>query len=139
MIVALLAAFKLLNLKAMKKASYAMYLEQYDRLDAQLRDRAKDNVPTERQRAGFVSHIELQMVRKKLAVGSKERLLLSIERMCFQRFCNHIHACLLITNNIVKFDLPSLYGAANVRVELHVLQQVQGLHIYMPTTKHRES
>ncbi|KAL0030265.1 hypothetical protein WJX77_006331 [Trebouxia sp. C0004] len=62
MIVAVLAAFKLLNLKATQKTSYAMYLEQYERLDAQLRDRAKDNVPTERQRAGFVSYVELQMV-----------------------------------------------------------------------------
>ena len=77
-----------------------MYLEQYDRLDAQLRDRAKDNVPTERRRAGFVSHVELQMVRKKLAVGSKERLLLSIERMCFQRFCNQIHVCLMVRKKL---------------------------------------
>ena len=55
MVVAVLAAYKLLNLKATKQASYALYLEQYERLDAQLRDRAKDNLPTERQRAGFVS------------------------------------------------------------------------------------
>ena len=48
MIVAILAAYKLLNLKATKKARYAVYLEQYERLDAHLRDRAKDNVPTER-------------------------------------------------------------------------------------------
>ena len=41
MILAVLAATKLLNLKATKKASYAMYLEQYERLDAHLRDRAK--------------------------------------------------------------------------------------------------
>ena len=77
MIVAILAAYKLLNLKATKQASYAMYLEQHERLDAQLRGRAKDNVPTERQRAGFVSYVELQQVRKKLTFGSKERLLLS--------------------------------------------------------------
>ena len=55
MIVAILAAYKLLNFHVTKQASYAMYLGQYERLDAQLRDRAKDNVPTERQRAGFVS------------------------------------------------------------------------------------
>ena len=42
-IVAILAAYKLLNLKATEKASYAVYLEQYERLDAHLRDRAKDN------------------------------------------------------------------------------------------------
>ena len=41
MIVAILAAYKLLNLKATKKASCAVYLEQYERLDAHLR--AKDN------------------------------------------------------------------------------------------------
>ena len=93
MIVAVLAAFKLLNLKATKKASYAMYLEQYERLDAQLRDRAKDNVPTERQRAGFVSYVELQMVRKKLAFGSKERLLLSFYGGCIPPLRNDLHAC----------------------------------------------
>ncbi|DBA88620.1 TPA: hypothetical protein ACH3X1_004267 [Trebouxia sp. C0004] len=60
MIVAILAAYKLLHLKATNQASYAVYLEQYERLDAQLRDRAKDNVPSERQRAGFVSCVELQ-------------------------------------------------------------------------------
>ena len=47
------------------------------KLDAQLRDRAKGNIPTERQRAGFVSYVELQNVRRRLTVGSKERLLLS--------------------------------------------------------------
>ena len=93
MIVAVLAAFKLLNLKATKKASYAMYLEQYERLDAHLRDRAKDNVPTERQRAGFVSYVELQMVRKKLAIGSKERLLLSFYGGCIPPLRNDLHAC----------------------------------------------
>ena len=93
MIVAVLAAFKLLNLKATKKASYAMCLEQYERLDAQLRDRAKDNVPTERQRAGFVSYVELQMVRKKLAFGSKERLLLSFYGGCIPPLRNDLHAC----------------------------------------------
>ena len=77
MVVAILAAYKLLSLKATKQASYAMYLEHYEKLDAQLRDKAKDNVPTERQRAGFVSYVELQKVREKLAFGSKEGLLLS--------------------------------------------------------------
>lgn len=37
-----------------------MYLEQYERLDAELRDRAKDNVPTARQRASIVSYNDLQ-------------------------------------------------------------------------------
>jgi len=77
MIVAILAAYKLLDLKTREKPSYAMYLEQYERLDAELKDRAKDNVPTKRQRADFVSYVDLQKVRKKLEFGSKERLLLS--------------------------------------------------------------
>ena len=93
MIVAILAAYKLLNLKATQQASYAMYLEQYERLDAQLRDRAKDNVPTERQRAGFVSYVELQKVRKKLTFGSKERLLLSFYGGCIPPLRNDLHAC----------------------------------------------
>ncbi len=93
MIVAVLAAYKLLNLKATEKASYAMYLQQYERLDAQLRDRAKDNVPTERQRAGFVSYVELQKLRKKLAFGSKERLLLSFYGGCIPPLRNDLHAC----------------------------------------------
>ena len=93
MIVAILAAYKLLNLKATQQASYTMYLEQYERLDAQLRDRAKDNVPTERQRAGFVSYVELQKVRKKLTFGSKERLLLSFYGGCIPPLRNDLHAC----------------------------------------------
>ncbi|DBA67954.1 TPA: hypothetical protein ACH3X2_013994 [Trebouxia sp. C0005] len=93
MIVAILAAYKLLNLKATKQSSYAMYLDQYERLDAQLRDRAKDYVPTERQRAGFVSYVELQQVRKKLTLGSKERLLLSFYGGCIPPLRNDLHAC----------------------------------------------
>ena len=91
MLVAILAAYKLLNLKATKQASYAMYLEQYERLDAQLRDRAKDNVPTGRQRAGFVSYLKLQKIRIKLPFGSKERLLLSFYGGTPLR--NDLHAC----------------------------------------------
>ena len=93
MIVAILAAYKLLNLKATKQASYAMYLEHYEKLDAQLRDRAKDNVPTERQRAGFVSCVELQKVRKKRTFRSKERLLLSFYGGCIPPLRNDLHAC----------------------------------------------
>ena len=93
MIVAILAAYKLLNLKGTEKASYAKYLEQYKRLDAQLRDRAKDNVPTERQRAGFVSYVELQKLRKKLVFGSKRRLLLSFYGGCIPPLRNDLHAC----------------------------------------------
>lgn len=70
--IAVFAAYKLLNLKASKKASYVMYLEQYEKLDEQLRNRAKDlNDLNERQRAGFVSYVELQMSRKKLPLAAK--------------------------------------------------------------------
>ena len=93
MIVAILAAYKLLNLKKSQHAIYAMYLEQNERLDAQLRDRAKDNVPTERQRAGFVSYLELQKVRNQLAFGSKDRLLLSFYGGCIPPLRNDLHAC----------------------------------------------
>ncbi len=93
MIVAILAAYKLLDLKTTEKASYDLYLEQYERLDEVLQDRAKDNVPTERQRAGFVSYVELQKVRRRLEVGSKERLLLSFYGGCIPPLRNDLHAC----------------------------------------------
>lgn len=70
-----------------------MYLEQYERLDAYWRDRAKDNVPTERQKAGFVSYVELQKVKKKLTFGSKERLPLSFYGGRIPPLRNDLHAC----------------------------------------------
>ena len=45
----------------------------FDKLDALLRDRSKTNLPSKRQAAGFITHAELQLVREKLPVGSKER------------------------------------------------------------------
>jgi len=123
MIVAVLAAYKLLNLKATKQASYAMYLEQYERLDAELRDRAKDNVPTERQRAGFVSYVELQKVRKKLTVGSKERLLLSFYGGCIPPLRNDLHACAI---QLLKCDDDEAAKQA-------LLHQVTPNEILLPT------
>ena len=93
MIVAILGAYKILNLKLKEKGSYEMYLKEYEKLDGVLRDRAKDNVPTYRQRAGFVSYPELQRVRKRLPVGSKERLLLSCYGGCIPPLRNDLHAC----------------------------------------------
>lgn len=93
MIVAILAVYKLLDLKRKEQSSYDLFLEQYDKLDAVLRDRAKDNVPTDRQRAGFVSYEELQKVRKRLPVGSKERLLLSFYGGLIPPLRNDLHAC----------------------------------------------
>ena len=79
-IVAILAVHKLLDLKRKEQTSYDLFLEQYDKLDAVLRDRAKDNVPTDRQRAGFVSYVELQQVRR-LPVGSKESVAVMLWRL----------------------------------------------------------
>ena len=92
-IVAILATYKLLDLKNREKASCAMHLEQYERLDAELKDRAKDNVSTKRQRAGFVSYVGLQRVRQKLEFGSKERLLLPFYGGCIPFLRNDLHAC----------------------------------------------
>ena len=75
------------------QGSYAVYLEHYERLVAHLRDRAEDNVPTEKQKAGFVSYVELQKVRKKLTFGSKGRLLLSFYGGCIPPLRNDLHAC----------------------------------------------
>ncbi|KAL3134500.1 hypothetical protein ABBQ38_006351 [Trebouxia sp. C0009 RCD-2024] len=58
----IVAVYKLLDMKRKEQNSYDLFLEQYDKLDAVLRDRAKDNVPTARQRAGFVSYVELQKI-----------------------------------------------------------------------------
>ncbi len=93
MIVAILGAYKILNLKVKEMGSYEMYLKEYEKLDGVLRDRAKDNVPTDRQRAGFVSYPELQRVRKRLPVGSKKRLLLSCYGGCIPPLRNDLHAC----------------------------------------------
>ena len=70
-----------------------MYKEQYDELDAVLKDRAKDNAPTDRQAAGFVSYPELQRVKKNLTIGSKERLLLSFYGGLIPPLRNDLHAC----------------------------------------------
>ena len=127
MVVAVLAAYKLLNLKALKKASYAMYLEQYETLDAELRDRAKDNVPTERQRAGFVSYVELQKVRKKLAFGSNERLLLSFYGGCIPPLRNDLHACAI---QLLKCDDDENFKQA-------LLHQVTPNEILLPTDRNK--
>ena len=113
MIVAVLAVYKLLDLKATEKASYAMYLEQYERLDEELRDRAKDNVPTARQRAGFVSYFDLQTVRRKLEVGSKERLLLSFYGGCIPPLRNDLHACAV---QLLKHDVLYNFHICNQRL-----------------------
>ncbi len=80
MLVSIMDVYKLMNLKAKSQASYDSYLKLFDKLDGILKERSKSNLPygaSQRQAAGFVSHAELQQLRRKLPVGSKERLLLS--------------------------------------------------------------
>ena len=73
MLVSIMAVYRLLNIKVKAKSSYDSYLAYFDKLDAVLRGRSKTNLPSKRQAAGFITHAELQLVREKLPVGSKER------------------------------------------------------------------
>ncbi len=101
-----------------------MYLEQCERPDEEMRDGANDNVPTERHKAGFVSCVELQKVRQKLALGSKERLLSSFYSGCIPPLRNHMHACtvqLLICGDEV--------------VEMALLHQVTPNAVLLPNNK----
>jgi hypothetical protein len=91
MLVSIMAVYKLLSIKIKAKTSYDSYLALFDRLDAALRDRSKTNLPSKRQAAGFITHDELQLVRKKLPVGSKERLLLSFYGGCIPPVRNDLH------------------------------------------------
>lgn len=75
--------------------SYGIYLELFDRLDGILRDRSKTKLPTKRQAAGFVTYGQLQQVRKRLPVGSKERLLLSFYGGCIPPVRNDLHAAFI--------------------------------------------
>ena len=95
MLVAVMAVYRLLNLKTKAQASYNLYLELFDKLKAVLRERSKTNLPTRRQAAGFVSHEELQQVRKRLPLGSKERLLLSFYGGCIPPVRNDLHAAFI--------------------------------------------
>ncbi len=92
MLVSIMAVYRILDLKAKYRVSYDMYLELFDRLDGILRERSKTNLPTKRQAAGFITHAELQLVRKKLPIGSKERLLLSFYGGCIPPVRNDLHA-----------------------------------------------
>ena len=76
MLVSIMAVYRLLNITVKAQSSYDLYLASFDKL-AVLRDRSTTNLPSKRQAAGFITHAELQLVRKKLPVESKERLLLS--------------------------------------------------------------
>lgn len=60
-----------------------------------LRDRSKTNLPSKRQAEGFITHVDLQLVRKKLPVGSKERLLLSFYGGCIPPVRNDLHCAFI--------------------------------------------
>jgi len=91
MLVSIMAVYRLMNIKAKAKTSYDAYLIYFDKLDAILRDRSKTNIPSKRQAAGFITHEELQLVRKKLPVGSMKRLLLSFYGGCVPPVRNDLH------------------------------------------------
>lgn len=82
LLVSIMAVYRLLDLKVTAQSSYDLYLDYFDKLDAILEERSKTKLPTRRQAAGFVTHEELQHVRERLAIGSKERLLLSCYGGC---------------------------------------------------------
>ncbi len=95
MIVSVMAVYRLLDLKTKAQVSYDLYLKLFDKLKAILRERSKTNLPSQRQAAGFVTHEELQQVRKRLPVGSKERLLLSFYGGCIPPVRNDLHAAFI--------------------------------------------
>ncbi len=92
MLVSIMAVYRLLNIKVKAKTSYDIYLAYFDKLDAALRERSKTNLPSKRQVAGFVTHTELQLVRKKLPIGSKESLFLSFYGGCIPPVRNDLHS-----------------------------------------------
>jgi len=95
MLVSIMAVYRLLGIKVKAKTSYDVYLAFFDKLDALLRDRSKTNLPSKRQAAGFITQAELQLVRKKLPVGSKERLLLSFYGGCIPPVRNDLHSAFI--------------------------------------------
>ena len=95
MLVSIMAVYRLLNLKAKSNASYDLHLELFDRLDGILRERSKTNLPSKRQAAGFVTHEQLHKVRKRLQIGSKERLLLSFYGGCIPPVRNDLHCAFI--------------------------------------------
>ncbi len=95
MLVSIMAVYRLLGIKIKAKTSYDSYLAYFDELDTILRDRSKTNLPSKRQAAGFITHAELQLVRKKLPMGSKERLLLSFYGGCIPPVRNDLHCAFI--------------------------------------------
>jgi hypothetical protein len=90
-----MAVYRLLGIKIKAKPSYDSYLAYFDKLDVILRDRSKTNLPSKRQGTGFITHAELQLVRKKLPVGSKGRLLLSFYGACTPPVRNDLHSAFI--------------------------------------------
>ncbi len=95
LLVSIMAVYRLMNIKVKAKTSYDLYLALFDKLDAILKDRSKTNIPSKRQAAGFITHAELQLVKKKLPIGSKERLLLSFYGGCIPPVRNDLHSAFI--------------------------------------------
>ena len=95
MLISIMAVYRLWNITVKAKSSYDLYLAFFDKLDAVLRGRSKTNLQSKRQAAGFITHAELQLVRKKLPVGSKERLLLSFYGGCIPLVTNDLHSAFI--------------------------------------------
>jgi hypothetical protein len=95
MLVSIMAVYRLLGIKIQAKTSYDSYLAYFDKLDAILRDRSKTNLSSKPQAEGFITHAELQLVREKLPVGSKERLLLSFYGGCIPPVRNDLHSAFI--------------------------------------------
>lgn len=95
MLVSIMAVYRLLDLKTKAQSSYVLYLDYFDKLDTILRERSKTNLPSKRQAAGFVTHDELQQVRRGLPIGSKERLLLSFYGRCIPPVRNDLHSAFI--------------------------------------------
>ena len=94
MLVSIMAVYRLPGIKLKAKTSYDVYLAFFDKLDVMIKDCNKTNLRSKRQAAGFITHAQIQLVRKKLPVGSKKRLLSSFYGGCIP---------------LVRNDLPSAF------------------------------
>ncbi|DBA77166.1 TPA: hypothetical protein ACH3X1_009740 [Trebouxia sp. C0004] len=95
LLVSIMAVYRLLDLKTKARSSYALYLDYFDEMDAILRERSKTNLPSKRQAEGFVTHAELQQVRRGLPAGSNERLLLNFYGGCIPPVRNDLHSAFI--------------------------------------------
>ena len=78
-IAVIMAMFKHTDgLKDKYKTAHDEWYEEYNKITKEIEEQYKSNLPSERQKDGFVSLKEIIEKRDALPVGSKERLLLSM-------------------------------------------------------------